>query len=49
MPNKRADDVRLRNVGIDDDLWAATKEKAAAEGITASEVIRRLLREWISR
>jgi plasmid stability protein len=31
---------------IDDDLWRRVKTKAAAEGVTAKDVILRLLAEW---
>lgn len=47
MPGKRADGVKLRNVGVDDELWEAAKAKAAASGESLSEVIRRKLREFL--
>lgn len=37
----------LRPTRIPDELWNAVRAKAAAEGTTASEVIRRLLTEWL--
>lgn len=33
--------------GIPDELWDPAKEKAAAQGTNLSEVIRRLLTEWL--
>jgi predicted HicB family RNase H-like nuclease len=47
MPGQRAEDVKLRNVGVDEALWSAAKEKAAARGESVSEVIRRKLREYL--
>ena len=35
-----------RTVRIDDGLWEAAKNKAAAEGRDVSAVIRELLTEW---
>lgn len=37
-----------RNIRIDDELWAATAEKAKSEDRTVSEVIRELLTQWIA-
>jgi predicted HicB family RNase H-like nuclease len=48
MPGKRADDVRLRNIGVDDELWDAAKAKAAKEPVSVSEVVRRKLREYVA-
>ena len=36
-----------RPIRISDELWAKAQEKAAEQGTTASEVARRLLREWV--
>lgn len=36
-----------RPIRISDELWAKAQAKAAQEGTTASEVARRLLREWV--
>lgn len=36
-----------RPIRIKDELWLPAKEKAAAQGTNASEVIRRLLTEWL--
>lgn len=47
MPGKRADGVKLRNVGVDDELWEAVKTKAVVRGESVSEVIRRKLREYL--
>lgn len=38
-----------RVVRIDDELWQATQECAAAEGTTASEIIRDCLRRRVRR
>jgi predicted HicB family RNase H-like nuclease len=48
MPGKRADGVKLRNVGVEDELWKAAKAKAAERGESLSEVIRRKLREYVT-
>ena len=37
----------LRAIRVGDELWAKVRAKAKTEGVTASEVIRRLLAEWI--
>lgn len=37
----------IRGVRIPDDLWAAVQAKAAAEGRTASDVVRDLLAAWV--
>jgi Arc/MetJ-type ribon-helix-helix transcriptional regulator len=39
----------LRNIRIDDDLWVAVQEKAAAEERNVSDVVRELLRRWVAR
>jgi Ribbon-helix-helix protein, copG family len=49
MPDKRAADVTLRNIGFKDELWERIKAKAAREGISASEAIRRLARDWVEQ
>lgn len=36
-----------RPIRISEELWAKAQAKAAAEGTTASQVIRRLLEEWV--
>lgn len=36
-----------RAIRIDDPLWEQVKAKAAAEGITVSDLIRDLLRKWL--
>ena len=36
-----------RPIRINDALWAKVQAKAAKEGTTASEVIRRLLAAWV--
>jgi len=37
----------LRNVRVADDLWDAALARAEREQTTVSEVIRRLLAEWV--
>ena len=37
----------LRNVRIDDELWQAAQQRADAEGLYVSEVIRELLQRWV--
>ena len=39
----------IRGVRIPDALWHAVQAKAAAEGQTASDVVRDLLTEWVER
>ncbi len=46
MPNKRADGVKLRAVGVGDDLWEAAQEKAETDHIAVSAVIREALKAW---
>lgn len=41
--------TRLRNVRVPDDLWAAAKEEAAAEGRTLTDVILGDLHRYVSR
>lgn len=36
-----------RSIRCEDELWDPAKEKAAAQGTNLSEVIRRLLTEWL--
>jgi hypothetical protein len=48
MPGKRAAGVTVRNVAMPDDLWTAAKEKALSDGLSLSEVVRRLLSDWLS-
>ena len=38
-----------RPIRINDELWAKAQSKAAKEGTTASEVIRKLLTEWVEK
>lgn len=49
MPGVRAKGVKLRNVGVSDELWQAAKAKAASEGRSLSEVIREFLAEYVIR
>lgn len=38
-----------RALRVENDLWVAAHAKARAEGDTLSDVIRRLLREWLDK
>lgn len=42
--NRRAP---VRSIGIEPDLWAKVKAKAAAEGVPVSAVVRRCLEEYV--
>lgn len=39
--------TKKRPIRMPDELWDAVQVKAEAEGTNASEVIRRLLSEWL--
>lgn len=39
----------LRNIRIPDPLWRRAQEKASREGVSLSEVVRRLLTAWVER
>jgi len=39
----------LRNVRVADEVWDAAKERAAENGETVSEVVRRALVEYIEK
>jgi hypothetical protein len=41
--------LRARAVYVDDLLWGAVQEKAAAEGRAVSAVVRELLGRWVAR
>ncbi len=45
MPTKG---TAKRNVRIDDELWSAVQARAGELETTVAEVIRDLLREWLS-
>lgn len=45
MPNKPA--TPHRTVRVPDDLWAAAKQKAAAEGTTVTAVIIKALERFL--
>lgn len=49
MPNKPRPENPARPIRVEDDLWAAAKAAAAAEGTTVSEVVRQALRELVER
>lgn len=40
--------TKKRPIRMPDELWDAVQAKAEAEGTNASEVIRRLLSEWLN-
>ena len=37
----------LRNVRVSDELWQSAQERADAQGMNVSEVIRALLEAWV--
>lgn len=39
----------LRSIRIDDTLWQAVQKRAAAEGVSVSEVVRTQLTAWLNR
>lgn len=41
--------TNLRAIRIDDTLWLAAKEKASAEGVSVSEVVRAQLARWVKK
>lgn len=41
-----AEHTRIRGVRIPDAVWDAAKARAAREGTTVSEVVRRYLARW---
>ena len=49
MPNKPRPENRHRMVRVEDELWDAAKEAAAANDTTVSEVIRDALRRYVKR
>jgi predicted DNA binding CopG/RHH family protein len=49
MPNKPRPENPTRPVRVEDDLWAAAKAKAAAEGTTVSAVIRKALERYVAK
>jgi len=48
LPGKRKEDVKLRNIGVEQPLWDAAKAKAASEGRSLADAIREFLREYAS-
>lgn len=46
VPNKPK--TTLRNVRIDDELWSAAQQTAAANGTNVSEVIRTHLQQYVT-
>lgn len=49
MPNKPRPENRHRMVRVEDELWNAAKEAAAANDTTVSEVIRQALARYVKR
>lgn len=47
--NGAVPETRLRNIRVDDRLWAAVKEIAAERRETVSAIIRRALVEYVER
>lgn len=45
--DERKGDTPLRNVRVDDELWAEAKAAAAANGTNPSEVMRRALIRYV--
>jgi metal-responsive CopG/Arc/MetJ family transcriptional regulator len=41
--------MKLLTIDLKDDLHRAFKEKCAREGVTMSEVIRKLIKEWLEK
>ena len=41
--------TKKRPIRISDELWAKAQAKAHNEGTNASEVIRKLLTEWVGK
>ncbi len=41
--------TKLRNVRVEDELWLPAKAKAASEGTTLSDVIRKALRKYVGK
>lgn len=49
MPNQPRPDNPARQVRVEDELWRASHEAAAANGETVSDVIRAALRRYVKR
>ena len=49
MPNKPRPENRHRMVRVEDELWEAAAEAAAAEGTTRAEVMRKALEALVKR
>jgi predicted transcriptional regulator len=39
---------KRRTIRVSDELWAALNQQAGARGYTASDVVRRLIEEWVA-
>lgn len=49
MPNQPRPDNPARTVRVPDDLWNAARAKAATNGETVADVIRRALERYVKR
>jgi len=48
MPGKRAVDVTVRNFAMPDGLFSAARDQATSDGMSLSEVVRRLLAAYLT-
>lgn len=49
MPNQPREGTSVRTMRLDDDLWAQVQSAAGELGVSASEVVRVALSEYLSR
>jgi predicted HicB family RNase H-like nuclease len=49
MPNQPRKGTSIRTLRMDDDLWAALKAEAEANGESVGAVVRRALDEYLKR
>jgi len=49
MPNKPRPENPARPVRVNDTLWTAVRERAKADGVTPSEVVRTALRTYLEK
>ncbi len=47
MPNQPRDDNPARTIRIDDELWGAVKALAKKEQVSASEIVRDAIRNYL--
>ncbi len=48
MPGQRAEGTRVRGLAFPDALWGPAQAKAARLGLSLTEVIKRLLTDWLN-